>query len=271
MYIYVYIYFEVYIYIYLFIYIQPTSCPSSVPTLKLTPSLTPTAGTIPTTTITFQPSTVIPDGLSYSALTFNSEIIIPGLDSTVMSAEEGQLAFRTALANVMEGVRIIDVMITSISSVDVRRGLKEHNFVDRSYTRSEIFDTDHMSRSLAVGTSVKWNVTAPLTRLGASGANSYSTLKTGLTTAMGPTGSFLTTVKRLSTSFSSASTATIAVNDAFRVITISQPTAAPTSSPTIPAIIPTITLNVTTFRTNMTLDILLTKSRIVDNDISGKN
>jgi hypothetical protein len=188
-----------------------------------------------------------------------------------MSTEGGQLAFRTAIANVMEGVRIIDVMIISTSSVDVRRGLKEHNFVDRSDTRSEMFDTVHLSRSLAVGTSVTWNVTAPLTRLGASAANAYSTLKTRLTTAMGPTGSFLTTIKALSTSFSSASTATIAVNDAFRVITISQPTAAPTSSPTITAIIPTITLNVTAFRTNMTLDILLTKSRIVNIDISGKN
>jgi hypothetical protein len=191
---------------------------------------------------------------------------MPGLDSTVISAEGKH--FYTAIANSMEGVRTIDVMIMSTSSIDVRRGLKEHEYVDLSDNRSEMLDIHYVSRSLAVGTLVTFNVSVSLNRLGVSGTDAYSTLKAGLTNAMGPTGSFLTSIKELSTSFRNASTASITVNVS-TVITVSNPTAAPTSSPTITAVIPTITLNVTTFRTNMTLDILLAKSRVVDNDVSG--
>jgi hypothetical protein len=219
--------------------------------------------------ITFEPTTIIPVGLSYSALTFSSEVIMPGLDSAVMVGGENQLAFRIAIANSMEGVRTIDVMIESVLSVNIRRGLSERDSIVRSDNRSEMLDIDHSSRSLVAGTSVTWNVSAPLNRLGTSGTDAYKTLNTGLTNAMGPTGSFLTSIKELSPSFNSVSAIFITVK-AFSVITVSQPTAAPTSSPTITAVIPSITLNVTAFRTNVTLSILLTKSRIVDTDISGE-
>jgi hypothetical protein len=163
---------------------------------------------------TSKPSTIIPDSLDYSALTFNSQVTMPGLDSTVMSGSTEQLAFRTAIASSMVGVRTGDVMIMSTSSINVRRGLNEFNFVDISDT--EILDAEHLSRTLVAGTSILWNVSVPL-RLGASGTNAYLSMKNGLTTAMG-TGSFLTSIKKLSPSFDSVSTTSITVN-AMSVVT----------------------------------------------------
>jgi hypothetical protein len=185
---------------------------------------------------------------------------MPGLDSTVMSSGSEQLAFCTAIARSMVGVRPRDVMIMSAVPVDVRMVL---NQVDITSTKSEV----SASRALLAGTSVTWNVSVSTTRLDKIGA-SYTTLTSGLQTAM-DTGSFLTTLKSASKSFNVVTTTTLKVNPAMK-IQVSKPTAAPTASPTIIAIIPSITLDVISFgTTDVTISISLKKDKIVETDISG--
>jgi hypothetical protein len=192
---------------------------------------------------------------------------MPDLDSTMMSTEASRVAFRKAIASSMIGVRTRDVMIISASSMNVRRGLNDQNIVDESEIKSELLRPAYSLRALA-GTLITWNVTVSLIRLHTNGSYGCSSLGTRMKTAVG-TGLFLTSLKKLSASFGAVTSTSVKLNPC-NFITVSRPTAAPTSSPTITAVIPSITLNVTAFRTNVTLSILLTKTKIVPTDISGR-
>lgn len=174
---------------------KPLTLPNKVPTTR-------------TKQPSGRPTTIIPEGLSYLALTFASVITMSGLDSSLMSTKEAQLAIRTSIAGPMIGVRPRDVLIVSALKKDVRRGLNEHNDVDRYDNGSEIFRPIHLARTLVAGTAITWNVSVSLSRLGdttGDGEFSFSVLSAALKDAVAA-GSFLSSVKKLSTSFSSVTT-----------------------------------------------------------------
>lgn len=75
----------------------------------------------------------------------SSDLVIPGLDSSVMSAPSEQLAVRTAIARYMMGARTRDVRIISASTVTTRK-LHEHSYVNNSDSGSKMIRTDMMSR-----------------------------------------------------------------------------------------------------------------------------
>jgi hypothetical protein len=259
------LYIRVYVYIYQFSFFPQ---PTARPLLEQPVSLVPTVNTIQPSG-SGQPTTIIPDGLGYDALTFSATLSMPGQDSEGMVASD-QLAFRTAIASSMEGVRPIDVTFVSALPMISRRKLNMRNVMDRSDTESEMSHNDYFSRSLQVltGSAITCNVSVPLSRLGTtSGSAAYQSLTAGLQKAMGPEGAFLPSIKILSASFKNVNTSSVEFN-AFKIVSIVT-TSAPTSSPTITAVIPSITLNVTAFRTNVTLSIVLDKAKIVATDISG--
>jgi hypothetical protein len=208
-------------------------------------------------------------------VTFKATTTMSGFEMKSMTSEAGKVAFKTCCAKTMTGVRYRDVNIISITGTS-RRELKSlDNRVDlnssSSSSKGEGNDLKRLeSRRLAIA-SINWNVSVALTRLGTtSGSSAYESMTSELSTAMA-NGTFEAAMKSQSTLFSNINSASVALDNDYKVVTEITPTAAPTSAPTVTAIIPSVSQMIISnlTRTSLTLSVTLIKTRIVEGDISS--
>jgi hypothetical protein len=213
-------------------------------------------------------------------ISFSATSTLSGLDTTTLSSTAGKLGFLTAIAKSMTSVRYRDVNIVSMAQASRRELKSTNNRVDmnsrdslseREGEEMKLFGHELIvPRRLATASTVTWNVSVDLTRLGTtSGSTAYKSMTLQLSTAM-TSGMFVTTMKSQSTTFSNISSASVVAN-AYTVVTAISPTATPTSAPTVTAIVPSVSqMIVSTFaRTTLTLSVTLIKARVVVGDVSS--